>query len=496
MKTFTTIVVILSLILVGSSIGNQNDNEDIKNSEPTSSDRDLQEIRSENTLKAITTYSSTNYFLYRGRPMGYQYELLKRFSEHLDLDLEIIVAQDKNQAFELLQLGEGDLIAMGLTINNENKQKVNFSQPLRNTEYVLVQAMPYNWHALKLHEIEDLLIRDPYELKNNKIHVRSNSAHYERLKNMEDELGISLNIQIIPQDITTYEILEKVDNGEYELAVVDQDEAEINIADFEDLDASTSISLPVRTGWAVRKNSVHFLEEVDNWLKNVNNGITFNVLYNKYFKNRRFLRQRIDSEFYSREGEKISPFDSLIKQYSGDYDWRFLASLIYQESNFKKDTNSWVGAVGLMQLMPTTAREFGVTNPLDPEQNISAGVEYLNYLMNYWQEIPDSVDRLKFSLASYNCGLAHVLDAKRLAEKYDYNSNKWDENVEVFIRKLAEPKYFTDPVVKYGYCRGSEPYNYVRDILGRYDHYKKFIPSAKEAQLKARVSSYEPVKVF
>jgi membrane-bound lytic murein transglycosylase F len=129
-----------------------------------------------------------------------------------------------------------------------------------------------------------------------------------------------------------------------------------------------------------------------------------------------------------------------------------------------------------MQLMPATAQELGVTNLSDPAQSLSAGTRYLKQMWENWAEVSDSAQRIKFAMASYNCGYGHVLDAQRLAEKYGLNPLKWDDNVEEYILKLTYSEYYNDDVVKYGYVRGIEPYLYVKEIFGRYDHYRKFTP--------------------
>jgi membrane-bound lytic murein transglycosylase F len=153
-----------------------------------------------------------------------------------------------------------------------------------------------------------------------------------------------------------------------------------------------------------------------------------------------------------------------------------LASLIYQESQFNPDKTSWAGAKGLMQLMPATAKQFGVTKISNPEDNLKGGVKYLKWLTDYWKEdIPDSTERIKFVMASYNIGPGHIRDARRLAKKYDSNPNVWTNSVEKFLLKKSNPKYYNDSVVKYGYARGTETTKYVNDILGRYDHYLHFI---------------------
>ena len=177
---------------------------------------------------------------------------------------------------------------------------------------------------------------------------------------------------------------------------------------------------------------------------------------------------------------KVSRYDEYIKKYSEEigWDWRLLASLIYQESRFSPEVKSWAGAYGLMQLMPITAKRFGVNAKSTPEKQIEAGVEFIKWLDKRFEKqgIKDRNERTKFVLASYNVGLGHILDAQRLAKKNGKNPNVWENNVDEYVLKKSNPKFYKDPVVKYGYCRGSETYTYVYEILDRYEHYKNIIP--------------------
>src|SRR5690606_22711072 len=142
-------------------------------------------------------------------------------------------------------------------------------------------------------------------------------------------------------------------------------------------------------------------------------------------------------------------------------------------SHFLPAEESWAGAKGLMQLMPETAKRFGATNLNDPAQSIKAGVGYLQHLDNYWKKkISDPKERLNFIFASYNAGLSHIIDAYRLAEKYGQDPTKWKGNVEQWLMKKSDPKYYRDPVVTVGYCKCEEPVNYVRQILERYEQYR------------------------
>ncbi|NIT57182.1 MAG: transglycosylase SLT domain-containing protein [Aliifodinibius sp.] len=205
--------------------------------------------------------------------------------------------------------------------------------------------------------------------------------------------------------------------------------------------------------------------------------VDYYVIYNKYFKNRRAYRERLESEFFSLGGGNISRFDDIIRRYADTlgWDWRLFASQVYQESRFNPRAKSWAGATGLMQMLPETAGEYGAKSIHDPDQNLKAGSKYLKWLLNYWEDIEDETERIKFAMASYNCGFGHIEDAQKLAEKHDAETDKWSGHVNQYILKLSEKEYFNDEVVQYGYCRGEEPYTYVKEIFERYEHYKRLI---------------------
>jgi membrane-bound lytic murein transglycosylase F len=173
----------------------------------------------------------------------------------------------------------------------------------------------------------------------------------------------------------------------------------------------------------------------------------------------------------------ISPYDSLFKKHALTlgWDWRLLASIAYQESHFKNTEISWAGAQGLMGIMPGTAETLKI--PLqeltDPDVCIRAGVEVLRIFRQGFSDITDSSELVKLTLGAYNAGIGHIHDARRLAEKNGKNPSVWDDHVAEFVLLKREPEYYNDPVCRYGYLRGRETYNYVREILGRYDYYRQ-----------------------
>lgn len=151
--------------------------------------RDWKEIKEEGVLRAITNYSGTSYFLYKGRPMGFEYELLERLADYLDVRLEIVLAENIDSIIPMLERGEGDIIAFGLTITEERKKRIDFTDYLYLTKQVLVQRKPDNWRKLKLHQINATLIQDPVELIDDTVAVRLTTSYYERILNLQKEIG-------------------------------------------------------------------------------------------------------------------------------------------------------------------------------------------------------------------------------------------------------------------------------------------------------------------
>ena len=191
-------------------------------------------------------------------------------------------------------------------------------------------------------------------------------------------------------------------------------------------------------------------------------------------------------DFHSIGTVKVSPWDNEIKSVSDSlkWDWRLLASLIYQESKFDPNVISWAGAVGLMQIMPETGKNFGIDIASSPENNLKAGMLYLNYLQGFFSNrIADSTERVKFILGAYNAGAGNIVDAMKLAEKNGKDPLLWDDNVAVFLKKKSEPQYYNDTVVKNGYCRGDESVNFVTQVLSRYTEYKNIIPPHQNSRL-------------
>ncbi len=164
------------------------------------------------------------------------------------------------------------------------------------------------------------------------------------------------------------------------------------------------------------------------------------------------------------------------------FDWRLVAAQIYQESRFDPKNKSWVGAQGLFQIMPATAKGLGIVDPTDPEQSIRGGLKYMNQLASHYNDVPDSIERYRFALAAYNSGFGHIDDARHLARVAGKDAAVW-KNVAPWLLKLSDRAVAAK--VRFGFCRGTEPVEYVRHIDERYAGYAQLVPLKKGDKLPA-----------
>ena len=428
---------------------------------------DLTHMKDSGVLVALTLNSSISYFDYRGEPMGFQYELAKHFAQSLGLKLEMKTARNMEDLVHMLLRGEGDLIAYPLPITKEFKDSVDFCGEDIITHQVLVQRNG-NKSQKALTNVTELIGKDVYAKP---------GKHLDRLINLDKELGGGIRIHEVTNDsITNEDLMMQVANGTIDYTLSDNDLARLNKTYYPNLNTNLAVSFDQRASWAVRKTSPLLSEAADRWHKENMTSPAYKASAKKYFEMSKRLPH---GPILSIKDGKISHFDHLFKKYAPEvgWDWRVIASLAYNESNFDTTAVSWVGAKGLMQLMPRTARAMGIPEGKEqnPEESVKAATKYLAQRTRSLKKVSNPEEKMKFVLGAYNAGIGHVFDAMALAEKYGKNKYIWDENVASFILLKSNEEYFNDPVCKNGYFRGRETYNFVKDILERAEMYKQKI---------------------
>jgi membrane-bound lytic murein transglycosylase F len=443
----------------------------------------LDKVLSNKELRVVLDYNTTDYFLYKGEPKGFQYELLRAFCDEKNIELKIFSNNDLTNSLDRLVNNDYDLVAKNIISNFVKNDKIDYTEPLVLSNLVLVQNQ--RCHDNGFHnECLSGLVKYRFELKGKKIYVSSNSVYANYLKHISIEL--SGGFKIVEDSLnSTEQLITKVSNSEIDYTVCNESTASALKQHFSNLDFSTPLSLDNKFSWAVSKNSPEWKNYLNNWIVGFKETLAYEKIYYKYFSGKpdRMFR---NGEFNTLIEGKLCQYDDIIKEVASSYqwDWRLVSSIIFQESNFDPKAQSITGAKGLMQLMPLTAEIYDVYNLTEPRENIRAGVEYLTYLDEIFEPIiADKAERLKFVLASYNIGVGHVMDARKLAMKYNRNPSVWKDNVDYFLMKKSAPLYYNDPVVKLGYCRGVESLNFVSIILEHYIHYQNIMPASNNIQL-------------
>ncbi len=429
---------------------------------------DLEEILKKGKLVVLAENSSSSYFIYRERKMGFEYEVLQEFCKEIGVDLVVKTIDNLDNVIDQLREGEGDIIACNLTVTKERDKIINFSTPLMAIQQVLVQRKP----SLEPGNISTLL-DDPSQLARKQVNVWKKSSYYDRLISLQDEIGDTIFIKGEDGIVSSEELIELVAEGLIDYTVVEENVAKINQRFFENLDVSLAISAKQKIAFGLRESSPILLARLNQWMEKFNKTDLYKYIYHKYF----VLDQ--DKALYSsrdmdEDADQVSPYDDFFKEAGKKYDidWRWLAALSYQETRFNPNvTSSFGGSYSLMQFMPEVGPSYGVYPDSPPRKQIMGGGKKLRADIRSWKSIPNELQRIKFALGSYNCGKGHILDAQRLAKKYGKDPLMWDENVEEMVLKLSRKEFYRDEVVRNGSMRGTITYKYVREIYGRYLQY-------------------------
>ncbi len=413
-------------------------------------------------VTVITRNNANCYYIYKNEPVGFEYDLAKEFSKYLNLDLKVIITP-WNEMFDILNKKKGDFIAANLTITKERKELVDFSKP-----YMKIQQMV-------IVNKRNRSIKNIYDLKNKEIHIRRGTSYFNTLMKLNHEYDLNMSI-VLHEDIPTEEFIRMVSEGIIEITVADSNIALLNKRYYPDIKIAFPISDYQYLAWAVKKRNKSLLNKINNFFSFIKENGIYKKIYDRYYSFVQIYNYLDLKKFHIRIQTRLPRYRDLIRDISQEYgfDWRLVAAVIYQESQFNPYARSFTGVRGLMQITLTTAREMGIKNRLDPKQSIKAGVRYLSWLYNRWSKISDNEDRLKFTLASYNVGYYHVMDAQRIAKQIGLDPTKWD-SLKKTLPLLAYPKYYKK--TRYGYARGWEPVRFVDRVMLYYDilrHYDVF----------------------
>ncbi len=428
-------------------------------------DVDLDSIRRRGVLRAVTDYNSVNYFVHRGVTIGYQYELLSQYAKHLGVELEIVPDNTLRGGLDKLESGKADIMASTLFVDTVFLPDVSFCEPYGQSGIVLVRSAGTRQAAAAT--LREAMAGDT-------VCVMARSFYSRAVGDFRDSTGVEVVVRPI-EHYDAEQLVGLVAEREIPQTLCVEAIAKANQWQYDSLLIGPAMTAEMDLAWGVRRGSPGLRESISRWMRGFKRTALFKRIYRKYVVDPRELRNAGQST----KATTYQPtYEALIRGIATDkrYEWRLVSSIVYQESRFNPEAASWAGAMGLMQLMPETAARFGAYDISDPRQNIQAGYDFLLWLdKRLAANVADSRERVKFVLAAYNVGLGHIMDAIRLAEKFGREPQVWEENVETALLLKANPAYCSDPVVKFGFCRGTETVAYVHNVLERYANYRRVL---------------------
>ncbi|MEH6532344.1 MAG: lytic transglycosylase F [Photobacterium frigidiphilum] len=440
---------------------------------------DLTQISEHGVIRILVSADLGFYYLDKGHPKGITSEMLLLFEQHVltstkqKLHLQIIPI-NRDQLLPALQAGVGDIVAANLTITRQRKKTVDFSSPiLSNINEIFITHADKN----PITQLKDLSKKNVW--------IRASSSYYRSVNRINKKLakqGLeTMYVHFIEETLQDYELLQMIQQKIIPMTVLDNHKAEFWDLVTDDLIMHTDF--PIRKGgaigWAFRKDSPELAELVNNFIeKNRYGTLNGNIIFNRYLNSKAWFQKVVSATNIA----KFKKLEKRFVRYSNMYDmnWLLIAAQAFQESQFDQTKRSHAGAVGIMQVLPQTAKEpyINISNIYNIDNNIHAGVKYMDFILNRYYDTDDidDMNKMFFALASYNAGPGRINRMRRLAKEQGYDSTKWFNNVEVITRKHV----------------GIEPITYVGNINRYYTVYKQIfsLQNATSQQAALRHKDY------
>lgn len=410
----------------------------------------LEEIQERGELRVLSRYGLTSYYVKGDTLAGFEYELAQQFAERLNVNLKIIVPDNLGNMLKLIEQGQADIAAAGLTVTEQRKNHIRFGP----VYHEVTQQVVYKNGNAKPEDITEII--------DGQLEVVADSSHVEQLQALQEEVPELLWRE--NNELDNSGLLELVKLELIDYTVVDSNEMSANQSLFPELRVAFDISEPQALAWALplaEDDSLYL--ELLNFFHDLEASGELDKLIEKYYGHiRRF--DYVDTRAIHRRIQTHLPLYKDLFQQAGEqheFDWHLLAAMAYQESHWNPQAVSSTGVKGLMMLTRDTAKEMDVTDREDPEQSIFAGA---GYLASIYDRLPERIadpDRIWFAIAAYNVGLGHLEDARVLTQTLGKDPDLWSD-VRETLPLLSKKKWFSQ--TRYGYARGGEPVRYVQNV--------------------------------
>ena len=418
---------------------------------------DFNEMAAANQIRVLVPYSKTFYFLDGVDQRGLTYELLKEFEKFVNRKLQrktiqvhvILIPTKRDLLFTHLVEGRGDIAAGNLTITPQRLKQSDFAAPLLTGIDEIIVTGP---KSPQVKTVDDLAGKE--------IYVRASSSYYDSLNLLNARFKKAgqklMKIKLADEYLEDEDLLEMMNAGLIPMIVIDSHKGQFWSQIFKKLTLHSDIKIRTdgRIAWAIRKNSPELQSVIDEFVKSHRKGtLTGNILFQRYLQNTKWVHNSLNQKEFQRFNKTLD----LFKKYSARYefDWLMVAALAYQESRIDQSMRSPAGAVGVMQILPSTAADpnVNISNIEEIENNIHAGVKYLRFIRNrYFDKEPmDSLNKMLFTFASYNAGAGKVARLRKQAQQKGLNANVWFRNVEIIAAEKVgrETVQYVSNIYKY-----------------------------------------------
>ncbi|SDL97492.1 membrane-bound lytic murein transglycosylase F [Franzmannia pantelleriensis] len=405
-------------------------------------------------LAVHTRNTPTTYYEGRHGPTGFEYDLARRFAEHLGLSLSMDTEPNVEQVLEAVRLGHADIGAAALPLDLEQPELI-YSRPILTLQPLVVyrRGLPP--------------VRDIDDLRGLSIASLRGSGTGRILRELQQELPeLSWKES---DELEVADLLQRIESGSLDAAVVHQHQFKINRLFFPEVELGFPLGEPLSMAWAFPAGQGAALQQrAHEFLDMLQQDGTLDELIDRYFGHDDYLEYVGARIFISHVRNKLPEYADLFRQAARDsgFDWKLLAALGYQESHWDPEATSPTGVRGLMMLTNPTAEELGVSDRLDPQQSIDGGARYLRQMKERLPESINGDDRLWMAMAAYNVGLGHLYDARGIAEQRGGDPDRWAD-VREALPLLQNSEWYSQ--TRHGYARGGEPVIYVRNIRRYYE---------------------------
>ncbi len=420
-------------------------------------DLSLDRVLAAGELRVITGSSPHSYYIDRNQSRGFDYELAREFADRLGVRLKVVPCRTWEDMLAALNGGRGDLIAAGTEITRSRARQAAFSDGYREVQPHLISHR----RLAPIAELQDLAGKT--------VDVGRGSAQHERLEELRRQ-GIDVTVRV-HENLSEDQLIQRLSRGEIDFTVANSNIA-LMIRRYYPSAAVRPLSRDTfPLGWAVRRDARHLLEKINEFFRSMHQTGRLEDIYEKYHWNIGHFDYIGLKTFHERMRTRLPRYRPFIKDAAqrNGFDWCLIAAQAYQESHLDPLARGARDASGLLQVLPTTGRSLKVYDLLDPVANIKAGVQYLKWIYDQFEEMEED-DRLLASLAAYNAGPGHVQDARRLASKMGLDPNRW-ESMAKTLPLLRFRKYYQE--AEQGFCRGDITVAYVKHIMIYYDILKR-----------------------